>query len=170
MMISPDELGSQHGRQGSGLARTGARGGTARGTPRGDRPRWRARCDGKNNRRRSPPSGRSDWLPPPGSVRARLVTARHVHRLRLSRIRPSGPRLHNPLEHVRRPRLPPDSAPIQTSWSGAGVPLRGADAVMAKDRRKTARNSRAGSLVTGDLGENKLEGSNVGGKRVSRQD
>src|SRR5262249_57598427 len=80
--------------------------------------------------------------------------ARDVHGLGRSRIRPSGPRLHNPLERVRRPRLPPDSAPIQTSWSGTDVPLRGADAVVAKDRRKTARNSRAGSLVTGDLGEN----------------
>jgi hypothetical protein len=57
-----------------------------------------------------------------------------VHRLHLSRIRPSGRRLYNPLEHVRRPRLPADSAPIQTSWSGAGVPLRGADAVVAKDK------------------------------------
>jgi len=81
-------------------------------------------------------AGRSAPRPPSLRVRHACIDfARHVHRLHLSRIRPSGPRLHNPLEHVRRPRLPPDSAPIQTSWSGAGVPLRGADAVVAKDRQ-----------------------------------
>src|SRR5258705_5454726 len=80
---------------------------------------------------------RTRSAPRPPSLRVRhacIDFARHVHRLHLSRIRPSGPRLHNPLEHVQRPRLPPDSAPIQTSWSGAGVPLRGADAVVAKDK------------------------------------
>ena len=80
-------------------------------------------------------AGRSAPRPPSLRVRHACIDfARHVHRLHLSRIRPSGRRLHNPLEHVRRPRLPPDSAPIQTSWSGAGVPLRGADAVVAKDK------------------------------------
>ena len=49
-------------------------------------------------------AGRSAPRPPSLRVRHACIDfARHVHRLHLSRIRPSGRRLYNPLEHVRRP-------------------------------------------------------------------